>query len=107
MVEADLEAGLRSLRKSLEQVKALLAWEQLKQSEARPGYSPILAFDSALETDLRNEYSFFLFTSVQMHSILNSSAAGISKVKFQRIKQELAKIERQLYSLDLQRRRFS
>ena len=106
MVEADLEAGLRSLRKSLEQIKALLAWEQLKQSETRPGHSPMLALDNSLETDLRNEYSFFLFTSVQMHSILNSDG-GISKVKLQRIKQELAKIERQLYSLDLQRRRFS
>jgi len=106
MVDADLEAGLRSLRKSLEQIKALLAWEQLKQSEARPGHPPMLALDNSLETDLRNEYSFFLFTSVQMHSILNSGA-DISKVKLQRIKQELAKIERQLYSLDLQRRRFS
>ena len=106
MVEADLEAGLRRLRKSLEQIKALLAWEQLKQSEVRPGHSPVLAFDSSLETDRRNEYSFFLFTSVQMHSILNSGA-GISKVQLQHIKQELAKIEHQLYSLDLHRRRFS
>ena len=107
MVDADLEAGLRSLRKSLEQIKALLAWEQLKQSEARPGHSPMLAFDNSVETDLRNEYSFFLFTSVQMHNILNSGTAGISKVKIQRIKQELEKIERQLYSLDLQHRKFS
>lgn len=107
MVDADLEAGLRSLRKSIEQIKALLAWEQLKQSEARPGHSPMLALDNSLEADLRNEYSFFLFTSVQMHSILNSGAAGVSRVKLQRIKRELAKIERQLYSLDLQRRRFS
>ena len=107
MADADLEAGLRSLRKSLEQIKALLAWEQLKQSEARPGHSPMLAFDNSVETDLRNEYSFFLFTSAHMHSILNSGAAGISRVKLQCIKQELAKIERRLYSLGLQRRRFS
>lgn len=107
MVEADLEAGLRSLRKSLEQIKALLAWEQLKQSEARPGHPSLLALDNSLETDLRNEYSFFLFTSVQMHSVLNSGGIGTSKVKFQRIKQELARIEHQLYSLDLHRRRFS
>lgn len=107
MADADLEAGLRSLRKSHEQIKTLLAWEQLKQSEARLGHSPLLAFDNSVETDLRNEYSFFLFTSVHMHSILNSGAAGISRVKLQRIKQELAKIERRLYSLGLQRRRFS
>jgi hypothetical protein len=107
MAEMNLEAALRSLRKSLEQIKALLAWEQLKQSEARPGHSPMLAFDNSIETDLRNEYSFFLSTSVQMHSILNSGTAGISRVKLQRIKQELARIERQLFSLDLQQRRYS
>lgn len=107
MADADLEAGLRSLRKSLQQIKALLSWEELKKSEAKQGQSQALVFNDSTETDLRNEYSFFLSTSVRMHSILNSNTADISKVKLERIKQQLSKIERQLYSLDLQRRRFS
>jgi len=40
MAEADLEAGLKSLRKNLRQIKVLLAWEQLKQAEAKPGRPP-------------------------------------------------------------------
>ena len=104
MAEADLEAGLKSLRESLRQIRALLAWEQLKQSEAHPDQPPAFQIHDSVETDLRNEYSFFLFTSVQMHTILNSSAVGISKVKCQRIKGELAKIERRLYVLNLNQR---
>jgi hypothetical protein len=95
MEEADLEAGLRSLRKSLRQIKALLAWEQLKQAEAKPGQPPTFTLTDSIETDLRNEYSFFLFTSVQIHDILNRSTVDIAKAKCQHIKKELAKIESQ------------
>lgn len=104
MAEADLKAGLRSLRKSLRQIKALLAWEHLKQAEARPGQPPTFTLNDSIKTDLRNEYSFLLFTSMQMHSILNDGTARICKTKFQDIKQQLAKIEQQLYSLNLPQR---
>lgn len=104
MAEADLEAGLKSLQKSLRQIKALLAWEQLKQSEAKPGQPPVFTLNDTTETDLRNEYSFFLFTSIQMHSILNRGAVSISKAKRKHIKQNLAKIEQQLYNLNLPQR---
>ncbi|MHC4792442.1 MAG: hypothetical protein ACYS8Y_13620, partial [Planctomycetota bacterium] len=95
-----MKAGLRSLRDSLRQIRALLAWEQLKQSEARPDQPPTFTLTDSIETDLRNEYSFFLFTSVQMHAILNGSTADIAKAKCEHIKKELAKIESQLYSLN-------
>jgi len=101
MAEADLEAGLKSLRESLRQIRALLAWEQLKQSEAHPDQPPAFQIHDSVDTDLRNEYSFFLFTSVQMHTILNDSTIGIPKANGQHIKKELAKIESQLYSLNL------
>ena len=102
MAEADLEAGLKSLRKSLRQIKTLLAWEQLKQSEAKPGQPPSFTLNDPTETDLRNEFSFFLATTLQIHSILNGSAVGIPETECQHIKKELAKIESQLYSLNLQ-----
>ena len=104
MAEADLEAGLKSLRESLRQIRALLAWEQLKQSEALPDQPPAFQIHDSVETDLRNEYSFFLFTSVQMHTILNDSTIGIHKAKRQRTKEQLVKIEQQLYGLNLPQR---
>lgn len=107
MTEPDLDAGLKSLRKSLRQIKALLAWEQLKQSEAKLGQPPSFTLNDPTETDLRNEYSFFLATALQIHGILNSSAIAIPQAKRQRIKVQLAKIEQQLYNLNLQQRRFS
>ena len=107
MAKADLEAGLKSLRKSLQQIKSLLAWEQLKQSEARPGQPPSFTLNDPIETDLRNEYSFFLATILQIHTILNSSSIAMPQVKQQRVRAQLAKIERQLYNLNLQQRRFS
>lgn len=105
MVEPDLEAGLRSLRNSLQQIKALLAWEQLKQSEAKPDQSPgFTILNDSVGTDLRNEYSFFLFTSMQIHSILKDNTADLSNARRQLIKQQLARIEHQLYRLGLHER---
>ncbi len=62
MTEMDLQAGLRSLRTSLRQIKSLMAWEQLKQAEAKPGEPPTFQAYDPTETDLKNEYSFFLST---------------------------------------------
>jgi len=105
MAEPDLEAGLRSLRNSLEKMKTLLAWRELKQSELTPGHTPgFTLLQDSVGTDLRNEYSFFLFTSMQMHSVLNNSDAGLSNVRRQQVKQQLAKIESQLHRLNLQKR---
>lgn len=104
MPDVDIDGGLKSLKQSLRKIKSLLAWEQLKHSEARAGEPPAFSLNGSIETDLRNEYSFFLFTSVQMHGMLNSSLAGISTAKRQDVKQKLVKIERQLNSLNLPQR---
>jgi len=104
MEEADLEAGLRSLRKSLRQIKSLLAWEQLKQSEARPGQPPSFAIHDFIETDLKNEYSFFVSISMQIHTILNSDSPAIKKTKHPSIERQLSKIEHEAYGLNLNKR---
>lgn len=104
MEDVDLEAGLRSLRNSLQQMKALLAWEQLKESEARPGQPPAFQISDPTEADLRNEYSFFLSTSVQMHSILDDVSVTMHEADRQSIKRQLSKIEQQVYGLNLQQR---
>ena len=104
MAAPDFEAGLRSLRDSLRQIETLLAWQQLKQAEARPHQPPSFALSDSLRRDLTNEYSFFLFTSMQIHTLLKDSTAFLSNVQRQRIKRSLAKMESQLHSLDLHKR---
>ena len=101
MSHTDLKAGLRSLRKSLRQIKALLAWEQLKQSEARPGQPPSFTLNDFIETDLRNEYSFFVSISMQIHNILNTNSSSGQKSEHQSIQRQLSKIEREAYGLNL------
>ena len=104
MAEVDLEAGLRSLRHSLQQIRSLLAWEQLKQSEVRPSRQFSFQIYDPTETDLRNEYSFFISISVQMHSILNDSSLNIKEAERHSIKMQLMKIEQQVHGLNLHQR---
>ena len=104
MTEPDGNAGLRHLRQSLTQMKALLAWEQLKQSEARPGEPPAFQVYDPTEADLRNEYSFFLSTSIQIHTILNERDVSIPVPARETIRRTLAKLEQQVYQLNLRQR---
>jgi len=104
MTEPDLRAGLRTLRKSLQQIKALLAWEQLKQAEARPGQPPSFTLNEFIETDLRNEYSFFLSISMQIQGILNDHSPAMPEKEQQSIKRQLSKIEQEAYCLNLNKR---
>ena len=101
MREPDLQAGLRSLRESLRQIKALLAWQQLKQAETNPDQPPGFRIADSVERDLRNEHSFFLATALQLHGVLNDSSLTIPEAKRQSIRSQLARIEQQLYSLNL------
>ena len=85
-------------------MKALLAWKQLKQSESRPGQPPSFTIDDPAETDLRNEYSFFLSTSVQILHLLDGGIENLSDPERQAIKQQLAKVEQEVNRLNLQQR---
>jgi DNA-binding transcriptional MerR regulator len=101
MTEPNLDAGLRNLRQSLRQIKALLDWQQLQEAESRHHEPPGFKITDSVETDLRNEYSFFLSTALQIHGILNDTSLTIPEAKRQNIKSQLAKVEQQLYSLNL------
>lgn len=102
MEEVNLSAGLRSLRQSLRQIKALLAWEDLKQAEAKSSSLSAFRSTDSIEADLRNEYSYFLFTSVQIHELLNDcTALAIPEEKRQFLKRQLLNLDKQLRSLDL------
>lgn len=105
MENADLEAGLSSLRKSLQQIKALLAWDELRSAESGPDQSLSFGMADSVETDLRNEYSFFAATSMQIRGLLSDSSSAIPREQRERIGRQLARIEQQLCRLDLNRRR--
>ena len=103
MEGVDLEAGLRSLRQSLKQIRSLLTWEQLRQSETRPDRQFSFQMYDPTETDLRNEYSFFLSISFQMHKILNDNTINLEAER-DSIKGQLIKIEQQVQDLNLHQR---
>lgn len=104
MEEIQLKEGLRDLKNSLRRIKALVAWEQLKQTETRPNQPPgFRIYDSTIE-DLQNEYSLFLSKSMQIQSILNKKSLTISKTKLHNIKRQLVKIKQQAHVLNLHQR---
>ena len=104
MADVDLEAGLKKLKQHLKHIKALLSWEELKRSEAKPDQPPAFTLNDLTKTDLRNEYSSFLSISVRLHSILNDNTIKMLKAKRHKIKAALINIERQFNRLNLHQR---
>lgn len=100
----DLQAGLQSLSQSLRRMKDLLAWASLKQSEARPGQPPSFQIYDPTVTDLRNEYSHFLSTSIQIRAILNEHDASIPAPMRETLQRRLAKLEQEAHQLNLRQR---
>ncbi len=101
MTEIDPKPGVQALRNSLDQLKTLLAWRALKRAEARPGCPLSWLGAETLQIELRNEYSFFLFTAVHLHAGLDSGAAGLSGARHKQIKSDLAALEHQVHRLNL------
>jgi hypothetical protein len=104
MTEPDVNTRLRSLRQNLAQMKALLAWEQLKQSEIRPGQPPAFQMYDPTPEQLRDEYSFFVATALDVHSVLNDHSPRISKAARESVRRQLVRIEKEVDGLDLQQR---
>ena len=104
MEDIDLQAGLKRLSQSLRQMKALLAWGQLKRSEAQPDQPPSFQIYDPTETDLRNEYSLFLSTSIQIRNALREHRASISEPAREMLRKKLAMLEQEAHQLNLHRR---
>jgi len=104
MEDIDLQAGLKRLSQSLRQMKALLAWGQLKQSEAQPDQPPSFQIYDPTETDLRNEYSLFLSTSIQIRNALREHRASISEPAREMLRKKLAMLEQEAHQLNVCRR---
>ena len=105
MTETDLETGLKALANTVEEIKALLAWEQLKCQERRPGDVPAFVPNEDIDGDLRNLYSLFLATSLEMRDMLgNDSVPEFSQTRQRRYRQQLLQMEGQVRSLNLPER---
>jgi len=104
MSELEIQAGLESLENSLKQMKALIAWEDLKQAEARPGQLPAFQVTDPTGADLRNEFSSFLGTLAETHTVLSENAATIPLERHHEVKRQLLRFEQQAQALGLYRR---
>ena len=99
MAEADLDTGLKTLRQTLQEMKALLAWQKLKYDEVRRKPVSVIRLNDTTYADLTDRYSFFLSIAMQMHHILDSGNIKITRAKQNRIKSELVTMEYQVHYL--------
>lgn len=103
-MEPDLQRELRRLHESLRQIKALVAWEQLKRCEAQSDRIWAFQMYDPAGDELENEYTFFAAGLARMRSVLNDHSFHISEAMREGIRRQLAHFERQAHALDLPRR---
>jgi len=90
---------LDNLKKSLEKIKSLVAWQQLKQSEHRPGHPPAFEMYNPIPDDLNNEYSRILMHISEFQRVLNGRK--VRTLQFIRIRRDFLKIKQELDALNI------
>ena len=101
MNECNIKAGLLSLRESLKRIQDLSAWQQLKQAEERPGQVPGFAWHDPVAVDLRDEYSFFLKTSLELHTCLQENKGALPLIQRRRLQEKLLALDKQVRAMHL------
>ena len=104
MTELDIERRLQNLRESLGRIKALLAWERLKRSEADSGQPWVFQIHDSTAEELKNEYAFFVAALLNLYSVLNDRSFPIPKAVRRDVERQLADLEWQVDVLQLDRR---
>jgi len=105
MMEKEIAAGLKQLHDCLEQIKGLLAWEQLKLQERRPDLPPGFYLADTTDDDIRHQYSIFLATALKIHRLLDDADQHrLSKKQRVLFPDQLFKLEFQLKMLGLTER---
>ena len=97
MKEKNLEAAIVELKSILEDMRALLEWHKLKQSETRQQSSSNLRFYDATIGDLNNKYSEFLLLASRIHTGVDNQ--NIPQSTLMAIEKQLTTIELQAYYL--------
>ena len=93
------EVLLDNLKESLEKIKSLVAWQQLKQSEHRLGHPPAFEMYDPIPDDLNNEYSRILMHISEFQRVLNGRK--VRTLQFIRIRRDFLKIKQDLDALNI------
>ena len=102
MTEAKLQSGLKHLKDTLEEIRALLAWEELKRQERRPGEAPAFVLTEDVDGDLRNLYAAFLAESETVRDLLQpADLRKLPDAQRQGYRRQLAQLEAQMHCLNL------
>ena len=105
MEEVNIEAKCKELRNTLEEIKGLLAWEQLKHSEVKPGQPPGFVLADPVDQDIKNQYSRFLAIRVQIGNFLNNpNASSKAAAKIGILQRRLTRTESEFRNLNLHER---
>ena len=101
MTQPNIPAGLKSLHRALRELKSLLAWADLVESERRPHTPPAFEIRRDIRQDIRTQYSYFLKTAMDLDHLFATGKAGGSPAQRQKWKKRLSRLKRQLQKLDL------
>ena len=97
--------ALQQLENTLAELKSLLAWEELKQAEARPGDPPGFIIADTVQEDIKNTYSCFLARHLELkHAVFHLNDKELSLRKKQTFQRKLANLEKQFRQLNLTQR---
>ena len=102
MNEQIIKVNLQKLQNTLNEIKTLLAWEDLKHSETIPGQPPGFTVADTTRQDIQEQYSRFLAIRMQIRGILNNTVgSSLTKSKQATFRQELTRLEDQFKSFNL------
>ena len=88
-MEEQVEAVLKDLKKSLDSIKALCAWKNLKKTERRRGEPPSFQIYDPIEQEIQLEVGFFHKTAFDIKDVLPKLPSS-----------EQAKVRKRLDSLE-------
>ena len=105
MKDEDINVDLQKLQGTLDEIKALLAWEDLKRAEARATRPGGLILPNPVDQDIQNQYSGFLATSVHLHARLSEPQdLCLSENRYVLFRRRLARLQDEFRCLKLTER---
>lgn len=100
-MDKSIANGLEELRESIKRMRSILAWDQLKRSEARMGDFSILTVYDHTRAELRNEYCLFTAKVEIVNTLISEAAINMPGENCSIFKQQLLELQREARNLDL------
>jgi len=96
-----VEKNMEQLQQSLEKLKALRAWGQLKQEEARRNRSSAFRIFDPVQQDIQNQVSHFLYLQVKITRQLQTTEDNsMSKSQKNNMRKRLYQIQQEFLFLN-------